>query len=98
MSNKIYDVLKWIALVFLPALTTLTGVILNSFNINYTEIILTIMTAITTFMGTILGISNINYSKNNNNIITGESEQPKENADNLGFTTNIEGVNKDGDN
>ena len=43
-------------------------------------------------------VSNINYSKNNNNIITGESEQPKEYADNLGFTTNIEGVNKDGDN
>ncbi len=97
MSNKIYDILKWITLVLLPALTTLTGVILNSFNINYTEIILTIMTAITTFMGTILGISNINYNKNNN-IIAEEVEQTKDNADNLGFTTNIEGVNKDGDN
>lgn len=97
MSNKIYDILKWITLVLLPALTTLTGVILNSFNINYTEIILTIMTAITTFMGTILGISNISYNKNNN-IIAEEVEQTKDKADNLGFTTNIEGVNKDGDN
>lgn len=97
MSNKIYDILKWITLVLLPALTTLTSVILNSFNINYTELILTIMTAITTFMGTILGISNINYNKNNN-IIAEEVEQTKDNTDNLGFTTNIEGVNKDGDN
>ncbi len=64
MSNKVYDVLKWITLVFLPALTTLVGVVLNCFNINCTEIVLTIMTAVTTFMGAILGISNINYNKN----------------------------------
>ena len=61
MSNKLYDVLKWIAIVFLPALTTLVGVILNSFNVGCTEIVLTIMTAVTTFLGAILGISNINY-------------------------------------
>ena len=63
MSNKVYDILKWITLVFLPALTTLIGVILNCFNVGCTEIVLTIMTAITTFMGTILGISNISYKK-----------------------------------
>ena len=62
MSNKVYDVLKWITLVFLPALTTLTGVILNTFNVNCTDIVLTIMTAATTFMGAVLGISNINYN------------------------------------
>ena len=59
LNNKVYDVLKWITLVFLPALTTLTGVILNCFNIDCTDIVLTIMTAVTTFMGAILGISNI---------------------------------------
>ena len=61
MSNKLYDVLKLITLVFLPALTTLTGVILNCFNVSCTDIVLTIMTAVTTFMGAVLGISNINY-------------------------------------
>ena len=61
MNNKVYDVLKWITLIFLPALTTLVGVILNSFNVGCTEIVLTIMTAVTTFLGAILGISNINY-------------------------------------
>lgn len=65
MSNKVYDVLKWITLVFLPALTTLVGVILNTFNVGCTDIVLTIMTAVTTFMGAILGISNINYNKTN---------------------------------
>lgn len=65
MPNKVYDVLKWITLVFLPALTTLTGVILNTFNVSCADIVLTIMTAVTTFMGAILGISNINYKKEN---------------------------------
>lgn len=65
MNNKVYDVLKWITLVFLPALTTLIGVILNTFNIECTDIVLTIMTAVTTFMGAVLGISNINYNKTN---------------------------------
>lgn len=61
MPNKVYDVLKWITLVFMPALITLVGVILNCFDIQYTDIVLTIMTAVETFMGSVLGISNINY-------------------------------------
>ena len=41
MSNKIYDILKWVTLVLLPALTTLVGVILNCFNVGCTDIVLT---------------------------------------------------------
>lgn len=63
MKNKTYDALKWIAIVFLPALTTFLGVILNSLEVKNTEVILTIMTAFATFLGTILGISNIKYKK-----------------------------------
>lgn len=63
MSNKVYDVLKWIALVFLPAFIVLVGVILNSLNVANANIIITILTAIDTFLGSILGISNINYNK-----------------------------------
>lgn len=61
MSNKVYDILKYIALVFLPALTTLIGVILNCFNYEHTEIILTIMVAFDTFLGSVLKISSDNY-------------------------------------
>lgn len=64
LPDKAYDILKWITLVFLPAATTLTGVILNTFNAGATDIVLTIMTAVTTFLGAILGISNVNYYKN----------------------------------
>lgn len=63
LNNKVYDVLKWITLIFLPALITLVGVILNCFNVECTDIVLTIMTAFNAFLGTILGVSNYNYKK-----------------------------------
>ena len=63
MSNKTYDSLKWITLVFLPALTTFVGVILNCFDYESTDIVLTIMVGFDTFLGSCLGISNINYKK-----------------------------------
>lgn len=63
MSNKTYDSLKWITLVFLPALTTFVGVILNCFDYESTDIVLTIMVGFDTFLGSLLGISNINYKK-----------------------------------
>lgn len=64
LNEKVYNFLKWFTLIFMPALTTLVGVILNCFNVSCTDIVLTIMTAITTFLGAILGISNNNYYKN----------------------------------
>ena len=63
MSNKVYDILKWVAIVFLPALTTFVGVVLTSLDIGNSEIVLTIMTGFATFLGTILGVSNIKYKK-----------------------------------
>ena len=63
MSNKLYDALKWIAIVFLPALTTFVGVVLTSLDISNSEVVLTIMTGFATFLGAILGVSNINYKK-----------------------------------
>ena len=61
MSNKVYDVLKYIALVFYPAVVVLVGTILTALSNENTEVILIIMTAVETFLGTILGISNVQY-------------------------------------
>ena len=66
-SNKVYDSLKWLSLVFLPALTTFAGVVLNTLNVENAQVILTIAVAFNTFLGTILGISNINYQKKGEN-------------------------------
>ena len=63
MSNKVYDVLKYIAQIFLPALTVFVGVILKCFNIECTDVVMTIMTAFDAFLGSILMISSNNYNK-----------------------------------
>lgn len=63
LNNKVYDVLKWVALLALPALATLIATIFKIWNIPYgVEISATIM-AIDTFLGAILGISTYNYNK-----------------------------------
>lgn len=62
MSNKVYDILKWISLVFLPALITFIGVVLNVLEVGNAEVILTIAVAFNTFLGSLLGISNVNYN------------------------------------
>lgn len=64
MSNKVYDILKYIALIFLPALTTFVGVVLQCLNVSCTDTVITIMTAFDVFLGTILQISTYNYNKN----------------------------------
>lgn len=61
LPSKAYDILKWVVLVFLPALTTLVGVVGQVLNLASMEIVLTIMVAVTTFLGTLLGVSNVQY-------------------------------------
>lgn len=63
LSEKTYDILKWIAQVFLPAFTTFLGVVLKCLNVPHTDIILTILVAFDTFLGALLGISSMNYYK-----------------------------------
>lgn len=62
-NSKVYDVLKWIALVCLPALTTFWLALANIWGFPYAEAIGATMTAITAFLGALLGVSSIQYKK-----------------------------------
>lgn len=66
MSNKMYDILKWIAMYFLPALGTLYFALAGIWNLPYGENIVGSITAIDTFLGVLLGISTSQYNKNKN--------------------------------
>ena len=63
MSNKLYDKLKWAALVVFPALATLFSAVSMIWGIPYGEQITSTIVAIDTALGAILGVSSINYSK-----------------------------------
>ena len=65
LPNKVYDVLKWIALVALPALITFYGVVGATCDIPYTQEVITIAVAFNTMLGTMLGISTNKYNKAN---------------------------------
>ena len=63
LSNKTYDVLKWIALYLLPALGTLCFALAGIWNFPYGEEVVGTITAVDTFLGVLLGISTAQYKR-----------------------------------
>lgn len=61
MSNKTYDVLKWIAQYLLPAAGTLYFALASIWGLPYGEQVVGTITAVDTFLGVILGISSAQY-------------------------------------
>lgn len=62
-SNKVYDILKWIAMYLLPGLGTLYFALSGIWGLPYGEEVMGSVAAVDTFLGVILGISSSNYYK-----------------------------------
>lgn len=65
LPDKIYNILKWIAQVALPALGTLYFALAGIWGLPYGEQIVGTITAIDACLGALLGLSTINYMKKN---------------------------------
>jgi len=63
MSDKTYDVLKWIAQILLPALGTLYFALSKVWGLPYSNEIVGTITAVDAFLGAVLGISTAQYNK-----------------------------------
>lgn len=63
MSNKVYDILKFVAQILLPAIGTLYFALAQILNFPLAEQIVGTITAIDAFLGAILGISTAQYNK-----------------------------------
>ena len=63
ISNKVYDVLKWIAMVVLPAIGTLYFALAGIWGLPYGEQVVGTITAVDTFLGVVLGVSSVQYKK-----------------------------------
>lgn len=63
MSNKIYDTLKYIAQVILPAAGTLYFALAGIWGFPYGEAVVGTIAAVDTFLGVALGISTAQYNK-----------------------------------
>lgn len=64
MSSKVYDILKFIAQILLPALGTLYFALASIWGFPYAEQVVGTITAVDTFLGVVLGISSSKYYKN----------------------------------
>ena len=62
-NNKVYDVLKWICLVVLPALSAFYIGLGQFWNIPYPSQISGTIMLVDALLGALLGISSIQYSK-----------------------------------
>lgn len=63
MSNKVYDVLKYVALVVLPALAVLYSTISQIWGLPFHDAIPDTIMAIDLFLGALLKISSNHYNK-----------------------------------
>ena len=67
LSNRVFDILKWVAILFLPALAILIRTVFAIWQIPYGEQISATIIALQVFLGAILGVSTLNYNKEINN-------------------------------
>lgn len=63
ISNKTYDMLKWVAQYLLPALGTLYFTLSSIWGLPFGEQVVGTLTALDTFLAVILGISTYSYKK-----------------------------------
>lgn len=63
LPDKVYNVLKFIAQVLLPAMGTLYFALAGIWGLPYGEQIVGTLTAIDTFLGALLGLSTMQYKK-----------------------------------
>lgn len=61
-NEKVYDVMKWVVMVVLPAVTTLWLTLASIWGFPYAEPIGATLGAITVFLGALLGIGSVKYS------------------------------------
>ena len=73
MSNQVYDVLKFIAQIVLPALATLWAALGKIWGWPLVTEITATICAVDTFLGALLGISSMTYQKE-------QQQPPDENA------------------
>lgn len=63
LPNKVYDILKWVAQLLLPAVGTLYFALAQIWGLPYSEQLVGTITAVDAFLGVLLGISTASYKR-----------------------------------
>ena len=67
ISDKLYDILKWLVIIVLPAAATLYAALSAVWTWHYADEVVTTITAVDTFLGAVLCISTATYNKEGQN-------------------------------
>jgi len=78
ISNRVFDVLKWLAIIGVPALVTLWNVIGETWGLPYVYQISASLTALAVFLGAIVGVSAVTYEQGQLGNAPEESEELEE--------------------
>ena len=81
LPNKVYDVLKWITLVVIPALATAYVGLAAVWNWPYASEIAKTASVVCAFLGALLGVSTAEYRKLGKHEQEEEEDQPVEEID-----------------
>ena len=68
LSNKVYDVLKWVVIIVLPAIAALYSGLAGIWSWPYAEEVVSTISCITVFLGAVLGFSTLQYKYNKESI------------------------------
>lgn len=63
MSNKVFDVLRYLSEVFFPALVVLLGVVFANVPVEHSEAVIAIVGAVGVFLGALINYKRSQYNK-----------------------------------
>ncbi len=63
LPDNVYNILKWVSLIFLPALATFYGLIGKACDIPHTDTVVIIISGLAAFIGTCIGVSQLTINK-----------------------------------
>lgn len=75
ISDKAYETLKWIAIYFIPSLTTFIGVVGIALSWEHTAVCTTIVGAVGAFIAGCIGMSKVAYNKEVTEKYEGKEEE-----------------------
>ena len=68
LPDRLYDILKWVAVIAIPAIVTFLSVVLPALKVDAETVntITTIISAVGVLLGTLIGVSTYGYNKAKN--------------------------------
>ena len=64
IPNRVYDILKWVGLIVLPAIAAFVGTVGTAAGWDGTNLCVTIITAAGTLVGALIGVSSVSARRN----------------------------------